>query len=169
MKGILVGAIAFGMILGSCNSESDCTKVVQQSVLDEVNAAQLAIDNAIIQDYIVANSNSIGTVQEVNGIKYVITKEGSGVTPCLENSVMVAYTGRLLSNGQVFDKSLTGATFPLNQLILGWRLSFPSFTKGTVATIFIPSGYAYGVQGVPSAGIPANANLIFDVDLINVR
>lgn len=154
-------------VISSCNDDSECAKSVSQDLLDQVNKAQLAIDNAIIADYIAANG--ITDVKEVNGIKYVITKEGSGVSPCLGNSVSVLYKGKLVSNGTTFDSSqINPAEFPLNQLILGWQLTFPSFTKGTVATIFIPSGYGYGSAGFPPR-IPANANLIFDIELVNVR
>lgn len=161
----IAGIIGFMIILVSCDDGSSCTKNVNQSELDEVNAAQLEIDNAIIQDYI--TSNNLGPIQEINGIKYILTTEGNGVTPCLENSVTVIYTGRLLSNGTIFDKNLSGIDFPLNNLILGWKLSFPSFTKGTVATIFVPSGYGYGTKG--NGPIPANANIMFNIELVNVR
>ncbi len=162
----VLGVIVIVIVLVSCDKGSDCTRNVQQSILDGVDAAQLKIDQAIISDYIIANQ--LGTAQEANGIKYIISKEGSGVIPCLENTVTVSYTGKLLSNGSVFDSSLSGVAFPLNSLILGWQLSFPSFTRGTSATIFIPSGYAYGPTGIPGR-IPANANLIFDITLVNVR
>lgn len=165
------GAIVLmAIVIASCNSEEDCTKMVQQSKLDDVDAAQLAIDNKIIDDYIIANDieNTLGPIQEVNGIRYVITKEGSGVTPCLENNVVVIYTGKLLSDGSTFDKNLSGVSFPLNQLILGWQLTFPTYTKGTSVTLFVPSGYGYGPKGFPPE-IPPNANLLFNVDLTNVR
>jgi len=165
------GAIVLmAIIIASCSGGEDCTKVVQQSKLDAVNQAQLEIDNKIIDDYIIANDieNTLGPVQEINGIKYVITEEGSGVTPCLENNVVVTYKGKLLSDGSTFDSNLSGVSFPLNQLILGWQLAFPTFTKGTSVTLFIPSGYGYGPGGFPPR-IPENANLIFDVDLTNVR
>lgn len=158
------------LVIASCDSGEDCTKVVQQSELDAVDASRLAIDNKIIDDYIIANdiANTLGPIQEVNGIRYVITKEGSGVTPCLENDVVVTYKGRLLSDGTTFDLNLSGVSFSLNQLILGWRLTFPTFTKGTSVTLFVPSGYGYGPGGFPPR-IPENANLVFEVDLVNVR
>ncbi len=171
MLRMVKGAIVLmAVIIASCDSGKDCTKVVQQSELDAVDAAQLEIDRKIIDDYIIANDieNTVGPVQEVNGIKYVITKEGSGVTPCLENDVVVTYKGKLLSDGSTFDSNLSGVSFPLNNLILGWKLTFPNFTKGTSVKIFIPSGYGYGPGGFPPR-IPENANLIFDVDLVNVR
>ncbi|MBZ0245197.1 MAG: FKBP-type peptidyl-prolyl cis-trans isomerase [Cyclobacteriaceae bacterium] len=168
---IVKGAIILiALVIASCDSGEDCTKVVQQSELDAVDASRLAIDNKIIDDYNIANdiANTLGPIQEVNGIRYVITKEGSGVTPCLENDVVVTYKGRLLSDGTTFDLNLSGVSFPLNQLILGWRLTFPTFTKGTSVTLFVPSGYGYGPGGFPPR-IPENANLVFEVDLVNVR
>lgn len=171
MTRMVKGAIMLiAIAIASCDSGEDCTKIVQQSKLDAVNAARLEIDNKIIDDYIIANDieNTLGPVQEVNGIKYVISQEGSGVTPCLENDVVVTYTGKLLSDGTTFDRNLSGISFPLNQLVLGWQLTFPTFTKGTKATIFIPSGYAYGPSGFPPR-IPENANLVFEVELVNVR
>lgn len=167
VKGVIM---LIALVIASCDSGEDCTKVVQQSELDAVDASRLAIDNKIIDDYIIANdiANTLGPIQEVNGIRYVITKEGSGVTPCLENDVVVTYKGRLLSDGTTFDLNLSGVSFSLNQLILGWRLTFPTFTKGTSVTLFVPSGYGYGPGGFPPR-IPENANLVFEVDLVNVR
>lgn len=171
MTRMVKGAIMLiAIAIASCDSGEDCTKIVQQSKLDAVNAARLEIDNKIIDDYIIANDieNTLGPVQEVNGIKYVISQEGSGVTPCLENTVVFTYTGKLLSDGTTFDRNLSGISFTLSDLILGWQLTFPTFTKGTSVTLFVPSGYGYGPNGFLPR-IPENANLIFSVELINVR
>lgn len=162
----VVAVLSLATVLASCGDNADCTKAVSQQLIDNVNAAQLAIDNAIITDYITANN--ITGVQEVNGIRYVIKKQGSGVSPCLENDVQVIYKGTFLSNGETFDSTLSPVQFPLNQLILGWQMTFPAFSKDTQVTIFIPSGYAYGPNGFPPR-IPANAILIFDIELVNVR
>lgn len=171
MRGVAIGAIVLVILFfNACSKDPDCTKTVPQSKLDAVNAAQLAIDNAIIDDYIIANDieNKLGPVQEINGIRYVITKEGSGLTPCLENNITITYTGRLMSNNTVFDSNLSGVSFPLNNLILGWQLSLPSFTRGTSVTLFVPSGYGYGPTGFLPR-IPSNANLKFDITLTNIR
>jgi FKBP-type peptidyl-prolyl cis-trans isomerase len=133
--------------------------------LDKVDAAQLAIDNAIIDDYI--SANNLGPAQEKNGIKYILKKEGSGVVPCLENTITVGYKGTLLKDGTVFDNRPSGISFPLSRVIVGWQLAFPLFTKGTEAIIFIPSGYGYGTAG--NGPVPPNANLIFEISLVNVR
>ena len=150
-----------------CSDDESCSTQVSQAALDAVDKAQLTIDNKIIDDYLAANS--ITNAQDVNGIRVVINKEGSGLMPCLENTVTVYYKGTFLSNGNVFDsRQLTPIDFRLGDLIVGWQLTFPTFTKGTKATIYIPSGYGYGPAGNP-AGVPGNANLIFEIELAGVR
>ncbi|MEQ8424544.1 MAG: FKBP-type peptidyl-prolyl cis-trans isomerase [Cyclobacteriaceae bacterium] len=165
MKGIWKGVIVLTVLLSACDNGPDCTRVVQQSELDKVDADQLAVDNQLIDDYI--STNSLGPVEEVNGIKYILTVQGNGVIPCLENSISFTYKGKFLSNGDTFDSSINPIEISLSNLILGWKLVFPTFQKGTKATLFIPSGYGYGPAGRGS--IPPNANLIFDVELVGVR
>lgn len=164
---LTVVAIVATTFISSCSDDSACTREVSQDLLDAVDKAQLAIDNKLIDDYIAANS--ITGVQEINGLRCVITKEGSGVSPCLENSVSVRYKGTFLSDGSTFDSNqINPIEFTLGQLVLGWRMTFPSFSKGTKATIFVPSGYGYGPSGFLPR-IPPNANLIFEIELVNVR
>ncbi|HEU5147854.1 MAG TPA: FKBP-type peptidyl-prolyl cis-trans isomerase, partial [Chryseosolibacter sp.] len=61
----------------------------------------------------------------------------------------------------------TNISFPLNSVIDGWRIGIPLLTVGDSATLYIPSGYAYGYYGYPPE-IPSNANLIFNVAVKNV-
>ena len=82
------------------------------------------------------------------------------------SKVTVKYTGKLMSNGAIFDQS-NSAAFTLSSLIVGWRIAFPLLNKGSKADLYIPSGYAYGVKGALPT-ISANANLIFKVELIDV-
>lgn len=168
MRVLTLVAIVAITIISSCSDDSSCSREVSQDLLDAVDKAQLAIDNKLIDDYIAANS--ITGVQEINGIKCAILKEGDGLIPCLENTVVVTYKGSFMSNGNVFDsRQLSPIEFPLNRLIMGWRLTFASFSKGTKATIYVPSGFGYGPDGYPQGNVPGNANLIFEITLLGVR
>ena len=40
---------------------------------------------------------------------------------------------------------------------------------GSKATITVPPALAYGKAGLPGAGIPANATLVFEVQVSGVR
>lgn len=157
---LLVGAFAVG-----CGDDENCTKQVDAAELELVDQTRLAADIITIDSYLAANS--IVALNEPNGVRYVITKQGDGPTPCLENNVKVTYEGRLYSD-TVFDSSTTPVTFSLSRLILGWKLVLPLLQAGTKVTLYIPSGYGYGPGGGGGGTIPSNANLIFDIELIEV-
>ena len=67
-----------------------------------------------------------------------------------------------------FDESATPIVYPLAQLIRGWQIVFQLFPKGTSATLYVPSPLGYGASGY-QPGIPPNANLIFDVELVDFK
>ena len=98
---------------------------------------------------------------------YVITNPGEGDHPTLQNIVTMHYKGYKL-DGTVFESSYDSGKplrYQLGQLIEGWRQGVPKLGRGGKATLFIPSGMAYGQQNPP--GIGANATLIFDVELLD--
>ncbi len=127
---------------------------------------QVAIDSVAIDSYLAANN--IKAEKGSRGLRYVITKMGSGQKPSLESTVKVNYKGMLLDNGSVFDQSQAPIEFPLSNLIQGWQIGFQLLPKGSKATLYIPSTLGYGQNGSPPV-IPANANLIFDVELIDFK
>jgi FKBP-type peptidyl-prolyl cis-trans isomerase FkpA len=167
-------SIALVSALVNCSRDAvPCTKAVSQSVIDAVPKAQLAIDIKRIDDYLTANS--ITHVEDPSGLRYSITTPGTGITPCLESKIVFVYEGRTLlasgpsgtPNPSTFDASTSPATFTLNELILGWQIAFLNFPAGTEATLYIPSGFGYGVQG-KAPKIPGNSVLIFKVTLISI-
>jgi len=77
------------------------------------------------------------------------------------------YTGTLF-DGTFFDgTTTTPASFRLSQLIEGWQIGFQLLPEGSTAVLYIPSGLGYGKKG--GGSIPPNANLIFDVELVQVK
>jgi len=102
-----------------------------------------------------------------SGLYYVITEEGSRKKPTIKSSVVCHYNG-YLTNGNKFDSSYDSGkpvSFPLRKVIKGWQEGIPLFGKGGKGTLFIPSRLGYGSN--PPGGIPADAVLIFDIELIN--
>lgn len=136
------------------------------------DAEQLEKDIAIIDKWL--TDNAITALPDSSGLRYEITTPGSGVKPTLSNKVTVKYTGKFLRDGVtpeqsvVFDKATTAVTFDLASLIAGWQIGFQLLPKGSKATLYIPSGLAYGKNGYGSA-IPPNANMFFEVELIDVK
>ena len=107
------------------------------------------------------------TVNEA-GIGIRIIQEGDGVNfPALSDDVTIHYTG-WTTDGEMFDSSrLRGepSTFPLGELIEGWKLSVPSLSKGGRALIWIPGELAYDR---PDARPDApRGMLVFDIELFD--
>ncbi len=131
---------------------------------------QLTKDLRIIDKYLEDNEITNVTV-DPSGLRLVIHQAGSGLFPVSTSKLTVKYVGTYL-NGAVFDESTLNSSGlpipfqnPLEKLIEGWRIAFTQYiAKGGKATLYIPSVLAYGRNG-PS-GMPANSNLIFEVELI---
>jgi FKBP-type peptidyl-prolyl cis-trans isomerase len=107
-----------------------------------------------------------------SGLKYIEIEEGTGVTPLNGQTVSVHYTGWLQSGGTKFDSSLDRGQpfeFPLGQgrVIAGWDEGLATMKIGGKRRLIIPPDLGYGPGG--SGPIPANATLIFDVELLDVR
>ena len=97
---------------------------------------------------------------------------GDGKRARSGDTVSVRYVGVLFENGKEFDSSWKNGgrqtfQFPLGggQVIPGWDEGILGMREGGRRKLIIPSELAYGAQGFPP-DIPANAALIFDVDLV---
>lgn len=125
------------------------------------------MDLEAIDQYLAANN--LTAVKHPTGLRYLITQTGTGAKPNFTHTITVRYTGRLLATGAIFDQQVNNpVSFPLRNLIPGWQIAFPLLNRGSTATLFVPSGLGYGPRGSPPA-IPANAPLIFDVELVDFR
>jgi len=86
----------------------------------------------------------------------------------------VKYTGWLAADGKKFDASddhpgKEPITFPQGRgrVIPGWDQAFEGMKIGGKRRLFIPYQLAYGAMGRPPV-IPAKADLIFDIELVDV-
>ena len=52
------------------------------------------------------------------------------------------------------------------QMITGFKEGLRLLRQGDKATLFLPSSIAYGERG--TRGIPPNADLVFEVDIVEV-
>jgi FKBP-type peptidyl-prolyl cis-trans isomerase FkpA len=152
----------FCLLVIACDKDEPktCTQTISSTAWTSLNQTQLTADIQTIDDYLVSISKT--AIEDESGLRYIITEQGTGETPCLESNIKVTYTGALMSNGNVFDSG-TEVQFTLSNLITGWQIAFLKFNRGTKATLYIPSGLAYG--SAARSGIPANSNLIFFVEL----
>ena len=111
-----------------------------------------------------------GCTEPLYQLRYIDTLPGSGTPVVARRWLTVAYTG-YLTDGTKFDSSIgkDPITFPYgaHQVITGWDTGFEGMKVGGKRRLFIPYQLAYGDAGRPPV-IPAKAELVFDVELINV-
>ncbi len=111
-------------------------------------------------------------VTTASGLKYSVLSKGDDVTkPKPGDQVKVHYTGWLPDTGKIFDSSLrTGQPFTFalgqGQVIAGWDEGVALMSRGSRFKFTIPPGLGYGAQG--SGPIPANATLVFEVELLDI-
>ena len=107
-----------------------------------------------------------------SGLKYSDFVVGEGASPETGQSVTVHYTG-WLEDGTKFDSSLDrGEPFTfqigMGQVIAGWDEGVSTMKVGGKRQLVIPPDLGYGEQGAGNI-IPANATLIFEVELLDVQ
>ena len=88
------------------------------------------------------------------------------------DKVSVQYVGVLYDGGKEFDSSWKrktpfDVTLGAGQVIKGWDEGLVGMREGGRRRLIIPSELAYGAAGSPPT-IPANAALVFDVDMEKV-
>jgi peptidylprolyl isomerase len=106
-----------------------------------------------------------------NRVKVQVHKEGTGSEAKAGDVVEVHYTGKLKADGTVFDSSVKRGQafkFPVGQgkVIKGWDETIVGMKTGELRTITIPAKMAYGERA--RGKIPANADLIFQVEMMRI-
>jgi FKBP-type peptidyl-prolyl cis-trans isomerase FkpA len=105
------------------------------------------------------------------------TTVGTGAVATAGKHVTVNYTGWMYlpdapqHHGEKFDTSIGRKpfTFRLGSggVIAGWDQGVEGMKVGGKRTLVIPAALGYGADG--AGPIPPNANLIFDVELLDVQ
>ncbi|MDB5176162.1 MAG: putative peptidyl-prolyl cis-trans isomerase [Candidatus Saccharibacteria bacterium] len=110
-------------------------------------------------------------VSSITELKAIDTTPGTGAEVKAGDTVTADYTGAVAATGIVFQSSLDSgspATFPLSQVIAGWSQGVPGMKVGGTRRLLIPANLAYGANPPSGSGIPANADLVFDITLKSV-
>jgi FKBP-type peptidyl-prolyl cis-trans isomerase len=154
------------LVLGSC-LDTDNVSPYQQMQEDIAKIDAYLANNPPVDptDIVVRDAYS--------GIRMVITEVPpsiqDSIPPTQKNILVVDYVGKLFSNGAQFDAgnnfvfTITTDDAGGTDVIEGWKFALSLMTPGMKATVYIPSGMAYGPSGKGS--IPKNAILVFDLYL----
>jgi FKBP-type peptidyl-prolyl cis-trans isomerase len=123
------------------------------------------------EEFLVENKAKPGVKTTQTGLQYKVIKEGTGATPKATDTVTVNYKGTLV-DGTEFDSSYKRGKpveFPVNRVIPGWTEALKLMKVGSKWQLFIPANLAYGPNPPPGSGIPANAPLVFEVELLEAK
>lgn len=113
------------------------------------------------------------------GVELTVVQPGTGPSPSDDDVIFVNYVGRL-DDGTVFDESRPlplppqaqgifpeGNPLPLGNMIPGFTEGAKKMQKGGKYELHIPADQGYGAEPPAGAPIPPNADLTFDVELID--
>jgi len=108
-----------------------------------------------------------------SGLGIIDIETGTGETPQPGQTLVVHYTGWLSEDGTKFGSSLDTGTplefvFGAGKVIAGWDEGLTTMKVEGKRRLIIPADLAYGEQGRPPF-IPANADLTFDVELLEIK
>jgi len=141
----------------------------QEAMIEKQN--KLAIENkALGGKFLQENASAEGVQTTASGLQYKELSAGTGPKPTLDDTVKVNYEGKLLDD-TVFDSSYKRGepvTFPVTQVIEGWKEGLQLMPVGSKYRLFIPAALAYGEQGAGGV-IGPNAVLVFDVELLSIE
>ena len=176
--------------LWSCNSQT----TLQKQLLEHQNQLK-QIDDDTIQSYLRRNNLLAKSTKTNSGLYVVNLVDGTGAAVKAGDQVRLKYVGKLLSNGAhpasggypaspgdprypqgvIFDNSADNHTqcgcvvFTAGSTSLteGFREGMLLARVGDRKLLLVPSRLAYGPGG--STGIPADAALLFDMEILSIQ
>lgn len=100
------------------------------------------------------------------GLGYTMLRAAPGAKPAASDTVLVNYIGYLAATGVVFDQGMHAA-LGVDGVIPGFSQGLQMLARSGVARFCIPAAMGYGAQA--SGPIPANADLVFQVELVDYK
>jgi len=149
---------------GTIDSPASQTKVIETTAVQEIRETSVTV----------TSSNAEATsVSLPEGIIYQVLREGAGAATSNTQTMRLHYTLFLASGKRVESSRDVEIPKPLSlklgqgDFIKGFELGVEGMKLGEIRRIFIPSELAYGETG--QGAVPPNTNLIFEVELVDVK
>ena len=171
---LLLAAAAGASAQDSAIQQQDASKPTTQPAPEQQNVPQ-ATQPQTVEPQAAPVVPAVPTPQ----VEIIDRVVGKGKEASVGSNVLVHYTGWLhkplapKQRGKKFDSSLDRGDpleFQLGagRVIKGWEQGVQGMKVGGKRTLIIPSALAYGSRGAGGM-IPPDADLIFDVELVNVK
>ncbi len=115
-------------------------------------------------DFLTRNSRAFGVTTTTSGLQYKVLAPGKGPHPTDADVALINYEGKLL-DGKTFDKSQQPTPMPLRGTVPGFNEALKLMSKGAKYRVWVPAKLGYGDKA--AGPIPANATLVFDLELVD--
>ncbi|XP_064479779.1 uncharacterized protein LOC135393220 [Ornithodoros turicata] len=115
------------------------------------------------------------SIQLSPGVRKELIRPGNGPRPKAGDTITVHCTGSLTNPPKKFwstkDPGQTPFTFKVGvgQVIKGWDEGCLAMQKSEVSKITVCGEKAYGARGFPAWGIPPNAELQFEIEILTIN
>jgi len=156
----------------------DEAKLIEKMVNDQLNYEIEQIERYLI-------NNNLEAERTEEGVYYIISRQGDGDFVSEKDNVSSYFTLRLLdgrvlastdeeinrSNGLHTEGREYGPyefTLTRDRSLEGWRIGVPKLREGGSGTLFIPSRYAFGVNGI-SGSIAPNTTVVYDIEILDLN
>ena len=142
------------------------------SLFDKLQVAKNKKMNEALEagrKFLEENAKRPEVVSLPSGLQYEVLTMGDGPKPTANQTVKCHYHGTLI-DGRVFDSSVQRkqpASFPLNQVIMGWTQAVQLMPVGSKWRLYLPPHLAYGDRQTGPLIAP-NSTLIFEVELLAI-
>ena len=171
----------------------DAPKVFD-AFMKEQNAKAQKLESQKEKNLALMAEQEAKAVAQPSGIKILKLKEGNGVKPQIGSDVLVNYAGFLRATGDLFDTNIAEIAkendaydaaraadpqygyipyawkySPEVGLIAGFKEALLSMKVGDRIRVFIPSALAYGKQGFGNGVIPPDADLMFEIEIVDAQ
>lgn len=171
----------------------DAPKVFD-AFMKEQNAKAQKLESQKEKNLALMTEQEAKAVAQPSGIKILKLKEGNGVKPQIGSDVLVNYAGFLRATGDLFDTNIAEIAkendaydaaraadpqygyipyawkySPEVGLIAGFKEALLSMKVGDRIRVFIPSALAYGKQGFGNGVIPPDADLMFEIEIVDAQ
>jgi len=165
VKIVVIGLVVLGVsYFCLCRKCCKCCKCTDVAVVSGKKEAAPTSERKIMRQ------------KSPTGLEWEIETKTDGQKPEKGQTVVVDYTGWLNDDGKPgakFDSSVDrGQKFSfiigVGQVIKGWDEGVLNMRKGEKHRLYIPAELAYGSRGAGGV-IPPNSDLIFDVELFEIR
>ena len=155
--------------IGKDAEEFDATKIFEDYITNKSQADILRAE----EEAKLLNDLTSGMIETESGLKYKVSKKGSGPNANIDDVLSVHYSLKLVDGSEI-DSSFTRGepiefTCGVGQVIKGWDEAMQLLNKGSKATLVVPSELGYGTTGAGNGVIPPNATLIFEVELVDIK